>query len=394
MEGKFFILCLVVFLLSLTFVSAAHFIVGYVNDAGDGASADGRVVVLWNPANGANDNVSDIVGPAGNSGANNIYLIDCELLNVPCQVGDGLTIDLIRSDNYTSNFVNLTVSGAGFDIAPNMSLNSPPTIASLIVDDNVTFPYGEIDLEPFTTKQVTCEGVIVEYDNENITNVSAEFFDSLSSFYGDLDDNNYHYTNTSCYMNASYGGANETYFNCGFDVEYYANAGTWACSILTYDNQSNHGIVMNTTTVNTLIAISVPDSIDYGYLNGTMVSSEIPFNVTNAGNAMVNLSLSGYGATPGDGNSMNCTSGGGISVGYEKYNLTASNPGDLTLNQFESFYTNLSSNPVIEEFNLDFRTNDTTIYTNEINNTYWRIYLPAGVGGTCSGNIVIGAVQS
>ena len=42
--------------------------------------------------------------------------------------------------------------------------------------------------------------------------------------------------------------------------------------------------------------------------------------------------------------------------------------------------------------------NDKTynLYKNEDerNNTYWRIYVPAGVAGDCSGNIVFGAVSA
>lgn len=392
MKIKFFTLTVCAILLSLTIASAAHFIVGFVNDGNDGTSANDLEVVLWNPVNGIADNVTDTVGSNGNSGTDNIYLIDCELLNTPCQVGDELRIDLIDANNYSADFVNLTVSGAGFDVAPNITLDSPPALVSLLVDDNVSFPFGEIDLEPFATKQVICEGVIQEYDNQTITNVSAEFFESATSFYGDNDDNNHHYTNTTCSLNTTYGSDNESYFECGFDVAYYANAGSWECSVLVLDSTSNVSF-SNSTTINSLLAISVPDFIDYGSLNATDVSEEMVFNITNAGNSLINLSLSAYGSSPGDGFAMDCTSGGGIPVYYEKYNLTASNAGTLNLSELDSLYTNLSSDPVIEEFNLLYRTNDTDLYTDEINDTYWRMYLPAGFGGSCSGTIVVGAVQ-
>jgi len=72
--------------LVLPFCSAAHYIVGIVNDARDQTSANDRTVVLWNPANGINDNLTDIIGVNGNSGADNIYMIDCELLDNECDI--------------------------------------------------------------------------------------------------------------------------------------------------------------------------------------------------------------------------------------------------------------------------------------------------------------------
>ena len=82
---KVIIVILMVFL-ALPLVNAAHYITGIVNNARDGTGADGRIVVLWNPVNGMNDNLTDIIGPNGNSGANNIYMIDCEMLDNGCDV--------------------------------------------------------------------------------------------------------------------------------------------------------------------------------------------------------------------------------------------------------------------------------------------------------------------
>lgn len=88
---------------------------------------------------------------------------------------------------------------------------------------------------------------------------------------------------------------------------------------------------------------------------------------------------------------MNCTLGAikNISVQHEKYNITNSNPGVIDLSQFIANYTNLTSSPVVRTFNLEYRQNDT--FNEAINATYWRIYVPLGVAGTCQGNIVFGA---
>ncbi|RMD45311.1 hypothetical protein D6829_02600 [Candidatus Pacearchaeota archaeon] len=121
-----------VFLVMISISSAAHFIVGRVNDALDGTSANGRTIVLWNPANGMSDNLTDTVGPSGNSGVSNTYMIDCELLQTPCKVGDGLRVKIFDSgDGYVTDLGKVNVTGAGFDIVPNLTLNSPPNVSLL-----------------------------------------------------------------------------------------------------------------------------------------------------------------------------------------------------------------------------------------------------------------------
>ena len=119
----------IIFILALQTLSAAHYMVGVVNDALDGTSANGYEVVLWNPANGIDDNLTDIIGPSGNSGANNTYMIDCELLNTPCTIGDEIRVKVLNNgSDYITDYVNATVTGAGFDIMPNLTLNSPPNV--------------------------------------------------------------------------------------------------------------------------------------------------------------------------------------------------------------------------------------------------------------------------
>jgi len=301
-----------------------------------------------------------------------------------------------NGSNYISfeSYVNVSVTGAGFDAMKNLTLNSPPVINEIIIDDDFTVPFGEIDLIPATTKEVICEGVIYEYDgNESLVNASAEFFDSSDSFYGDSDDKNFHYTNNSCILNLGYGGNNEAYFNCSFQIEYYANSGLWNCTLKTYDNMSISSEETNNTNINTLLALSIPSPIDFGIINASVVGNEFEINVTNVGNSMINLSLSSYAVSEGDGFAMNCSLGNkNISTDYEKYNLTASNSGPLTLPEFESLYTNSSSNPNVRKFDLNHRQDDIT--NDAFNSTYWRVYVPPGVAGTCSGNIVFGAVQA
>jgi len=125
------IILLLVFVELVQLVSASHYIVGIVNDALDGENANGKEVVLWNPAKGIDDNLTDVIGPSGNSGTDNVYMIDCELLSSGCKVGDEMRAQVLKENNYLSYWVNLSVTGAGYDIAPNMTLNSIPNATLL-----------------------------------------------------------------------------------------------------------------------------------------------------------------------------------------------------------------------------------------------------------------------
>ncbi|MFH1290475.1 MAG: hypothetical protein ABIH92_03640 [Nanoarchaeota archaeon] len=263
---------------------------------------------------------------------------------------------------------------------------------------NITINNGnDIDLTANATTNVSVLIILRDYNGDtDIENVTAEFFDNIASSYGSADDNNDHYTNSTCFLNRTYGSSIEASATCTFDLEYYANNATWNATVSVNDSLGSQASNSNTTTVNTLLAFALPDSIDYGEVNATTVSAEKEVNVTNAGNVVLNLSLHGYGATEGDNLAMNCTQGSvqNISAFYEQYNLTASNASDLTFSQFDGLYINLSGSPVINWFDLTQRQNDTDQYVDDTNSTYWRIYVPVGVAGNCSGNIVFGAVQS
>jgi hypothetical protein len=181
--------------------------------------------------------------------------------------------------------------------------------------------------------------------------------------------------------------------NCTFEVYYYANPGNWNCSMTVIDNASLSDTQQDDINMADLLAIGLPDSINYGTVNATYVSLEQIANVSNAGNVELNLSLSGYAQTEGDGLAMNCSLGrvGNIPLDYEKYNLTSTTAGEVSLTVFENLYLNLTNAPVVKEFNLNQRTNDAL--DDAVKETFWRIYVPKGAAGSCQGNIVFGATQ-
>jgi len=266
---------------------------------------------------------------------------------------------------------------------------SPPMVIQLSIEQ------GSVVLIPNSSRKVNCSAIIEDYDGEaDIWNVTSRFFYPSEATYDSPDDNNTHYTNNTCFIDKTYGNEYQALAHCLFDVWYYATAGTWNCSITVNDSIPYYTNATNTTVVQPLLALGLPDFIDYGTVNSTYVSNENISNVTNYGNVKINLSLSGYGFTINDGNAMNCTLGSikNITISNEKYNLTIPHTDPYSLTQFIANYTNLTSNPIVRSFNLDYRHDENI---NEAwNHTYWRIYIPLGVAGTCSGNLVFGAVQA
>ena len=389
MKNKILIFLLAVFFIfCLKGIFAAHYIVGYVNNAVNNVSANGHTVMMWNPVYGTSDNLTDIIGPTGNSGTSNTYMMDCQLLSHPCAVGDTMELQVINTgDNYNSANVSLVVTGAGFDVAPNMTLNAPPNITQMNMSES------PINLIPNATKTVFCTALAQDPEGGPIENATAQFFDANVSFYNGTDGNNYHYTNNSCSINSSY-SANQSQLVCGFNVWYYANADSWNCTILAEDNLSMWSNRSFSASINPLLSVGVSSSINYGLVNMFNVSNEFAVNVTNFGNVNINLSLYGYAVTQGDGYAMNCTLGGGqkIPIEYEKYNLTSQNPGNLDYSQFNSSYTSLTSSYTVRNFMIPQRTSD--LSNNAVNTTYWRIYVPNGVAGNCTGYVVFGASTS
>jgi len=291
---------------------------------------------------------------------------------------------VVGEDNVTV-ITNLTVG------------NTYPEVLNVSIENDA----ASFDLTPNATTTLTCTVRMRDWNGDtDIEAVNATLYNSNSVAYGDSDDNNNHYTNGSCPIdiNGEWGGhADDAYTavaNCTFEVDYYADADDWNCTVWINDSISWDETGTDDITINTLLALGLPDIIQYGTVNATEVSDENVTNVTNYGNVPMNLSVEGYAQTEGDGLAMNCSLGniGTIPVYWEKYNFTDTTAGTLTLSQFEATYANLSSSAVVREYDLAQRQDDGT--NDAINSTYWRIYVPRGVAGTCQGKIIFGATQS
>lgn len=299
------------------------------------------------------------------------------------------------------SFIPFASSGSGDNVTVNGTLNvseSYPTILNISIDSGAE----TITLIPNSTKKVYCVGRVVDFNSDDsIDSAIGYLYDDSVATISSLDDNNNHYTNSSCEIITDFtnwnGYEDDEYHalvNCSFDLEYYSNPSVWHCALNVSDNVSlTDEVDGDTINVSELLAIGLPDYVNYGEVNATYVSNEVVLDVENMGNVQTDMRVSAYAQTPGDNLAMSCSLGLNktILIDNEKYNISSSNSGALSFTEFESVYKSASSVDVLEEINLNYRQDD--ILSDAINPTYWRIYVPRGVAGTCSGNIVFSAVR-
>lgn len=249
-----------------------------------------------------------------------------------------------------------------------------PEIDNVKVDQNILLNAG-------TYKTVYCNVSLHDWDGYgDIANVNATLWDNNSAVFDDADDNNTHYTNTTC-RNASQNGYYVNY-TCGFNVWYYANNGTnWICNTTVIDYNNFTDNEQNTTSIQAYYALNVTSPIDFGDMVVAEKKNNVSANITNFGNRMINVSVSGFGVTPNDGLAMKCTIRN-ITLSNLKYSLNESNwdaPGAISLTGSATNITGLT---------VPKRTTGV-----EWNQTYWHLYIPPSENpfGVCNGTVIFTA---
>jgi len=230
-----------------------------------------------------------------------------------------------------------------------------------------------INLNAGTTKTITCNATVSDADGwQNISLVNATLWDSTATTEGAADDNNNHYTNASCSIGTNT-SATDVPVTCAFSLQYYANNGTWTCKIRAWDglNESSN---QTSTTINPLIALSIPSTINFGLMSLGETSSNTTENETaveNYGNVQIDVDLSGDG--------MVCTIG---SIPVENIRYSSID------NTSYASMTSLTTSATTLDLNIPQRTNGASFKI-----TYWKIQIPnTGVGGSCSNTITFTAV--
>lgn len=287
-------------------------------------------------------------------------------------------------------FLYFAAFGHSYEIGPNYRnisvdttvniTNAKPEVLSVLINDGTN-----LTLNAGSTLLVECNATIRDYNGgATIANVTGALYDNTSAIFGDAPDNNNYYANSSCTQTGVDGFfANYT---CGFDVFYYANATEpWVCNVTATDsfdfNGSDTGSLFNTTGVDTLLALNVTELIDFGDLAVEDTSAPQEANVTNFGNVDINVSVYGYGATPGDGLAMVCDVGS-IDIDNKKYSLVSGA-------DFDTGYTSLTaSNVQIENLTISQQFDDLNPV---VNSTFWRLYVEPNPFGVCNGTVVFQA---
>ena len=297
----------------------------------------------------------------------------------------GIVLLLVALISLLININSISVNGAYNDNTTvitrlNVS-NVAPVITGMTFNKEGTT--GNIVLSEGTTINVRCNGTVNDTNGvADIDTVNATIY--LSGYTG-TDDNNQRYSNASCEKVRSI-DVTSAYYSCHFNVEFYANNGTWTCNMTAKDT----GNLENSSTVNNdidpLYAINIPQTeIDFGELAPLDISSDQLINITNYGNMNLTIATKGYGVSDGDGLAMNCTVGN-ISVDAEKYSLT-SGTAYTSMTALSTTFANIAGLTVVQ------RTDDSDSNNLKSRNiTYWKIKPPVGTRGVCNGTVVLSAV--
>ena len=256
---------------------------------------------------------------------------------------------------------------------------------------------GEVELTSNQTTQINITATITDYNGcTDIDSVNATFFrTNITGGSNAADNNRTHYSMDCTVQAGTCTGDSDSAadYDCKVNVTWYADptdsgskfAGTnWTVNVTPYDTT---GIGTSDSTIydlKTLTSFNLIDtSINFGSLslgqNTTTTNQDI--TLENLGNEGIDISFTGYGATQYDNYSMNCTLGE-IPIDYLEYSASSFTYGAGN---------DLSNSTTELDFDLD-RGNDTT--TRPQKDSFYGLKIPTeGVGGSCSGNVVITATS-
>lgn len=273
--------------------------------------------------------------------------------------------------------------------------NSKPIIENLFTS-NISFSLindfsNGINLTMGGTKTIYINSIISDSNGEDdIDHVSLSFYRSGVTDGKDCaSDNNSCYKVNNCDINLGYGSGLEAKFSCKVDLQYYADATdsggrypeqNWVAEATLFDKSDNTNSASTTNEINTLLALNIPNIINYGTFNlgaSTSVQNNQEMIITQKGNDIADVQV--------NGGNMNCTIGGYIPTANQKWSLT-----DIGFSESNAIH--LTSDPVNTGLDILYRDNDNEERTKTI---YWNIGIPqTGVAGVCSGTNTIIIVAS
>lgn len=249
--------------------------------------------------------------------------------------------------------------------------NVAPTVGTVT-------PTSPVVLSEHTTVVVACSATVTDQNGwEDVTSVNGTFY-LVSVGLGCTPNDANCYVNVTCALS---GGSGTTVTaTCNYAVKWYAQAstdeGNWRCAITAIDSVVHKATNSSITTVSDLVALDITAPLAFGtMIVGQTSASDKTVNVTNTGNVRIDLNV--------NGTAMTCTSGS-IAASYLHYNMSESiayaSMSALTGTAADT------KEPLKTGFNL-------AEGAAQMDNTYWKINIPAGVTGTCSGALTVTALK-
>lgn len=278
--------------------------------------------------------------------------------------------------------------------------NVAPTVDTLVLKDNgvTVAANGTLTLNAGTTESVTITGTVSD-DNGVSTSFALGDLTSIKSSLkltsatctsaGNNDNNNCYFTDSAgtCTLGAVVDTTTINY-TCTFSPQYYADGSmtgaaaptdTWTATVIVTDDSTTTGTSTQLFEIGTLLALSIPATIDYGTLAreaSTTNTNNQHMTITQYGNDVADTEVSGT--------TMTCTVVGSILASGQKWSLTDLSAGATGV-------TALTGTAVDSNFGISYRTDDASALTKIL---YWNIIMPAVASGTCTGTNTITAIAA
>lgn len=305
-------------------------------------------------------------------------------------IGVFVIIALVMVNSQADSVSTTTVVG---NVAPTVESVFISSTANAKVDSYAGGAINDLTAGGATTIHIN--GVVQDLNGrDDITGVSASFRRSGIALntcdndagVADAPDNNNCYLVPTCTLTNN-ANTDQKEYDCAIAIQYYADATdavsanaaeNWVVLVDVTDGTASAQDTSLTKEMETMMALTIPSSINYGTLAlgaTTSAANNQEQTISQAGNDVADVNVSGT--------VMTCDIRGSIAVGNQEWALTDVPYGDLAS-------TDLTGLAVDTNLGVPLRTSD-TVNTSKI--LYWNIGIPSsGVEGTCTGTNTITAI--
>ena len=262
------------------------------------------------------------------------------------------------------------------------NLNGSSGINNFTIDIEEPF-FTEHNIEPLTylnpgsTKTILCNGT-VNHENgfSSITEINGSIYHESFSI-NDQVNRTYIYHDSDCKTaDTELNG----WFECSFDVYFFAIPGNWSCSVKAVDDLDVSSSSNVTTYIEEMIALDVDfNQIDFGVqVPGTDTGiNDFTSELFNQGNVALDFNVKVYDKEPDSNYAMNCTVGE-IPVSNLRF--------DFEENVHVTSRVPMQSQGVDLGIKLDSQDSAFAVLPT-ILRIYWGAIIPNNVAGTCNGYI-------